>query len=71
MYTQLTKIATIDGHECVTCVYYDTPTCPLHTNKNHPGCAGCGMMGAILNQLHEFEESFENILLKGEKSSEV
>ena len=54
---KLTKITEIDGRECVTCAFYGTERCPIHNdNKTISDCAHCEVFGAILNQLHQFEE---------------
>lgn len=56
MYTRLTKTISIEGRECVTCIYYGTEMCRIH--KGIPDCNHCDVLAAILNQLHAFEEIF-------------
>ena len=56
MYTRLTKVAKVDGRECVSCAFYGTSKCRIHKESNTTDCAHCDVMGAILNQLHAFEE---------------
>lgn len=53
MYNKLTKIANVEGRECVACINYGTEMCHIH--KDHPDCIHCPMLAAILNQLHAFE----------------
>lgn len=59
MYKKLTKVVNVNGRDCVACAFYDTPECQIHNCEK--SCARCKMMGAILNQLHEFEEIVESI----------
>lgn len=67
MYTKLTKVVTVDDRECVTCAFYGTDECRIHTRKI-TDCAHCEMMGAMINQLHAFEEHYDQMstILKGE-----
>ena len=58
MYTKLTKIVTVNGAECIACAYYGTDRCRIHKEERTPDCCHCKVMGAILNQLHAFEEVF-------------
>ena len=53
MYTRLTKTTTVDGRECVTCIYYGTEKCRIHNGV--AGCNQCDVLAAIINQLHAFE----------------
>ncbi len=54
---KLTKITEVDGRECVACAFYGTEKCPIHNgNKEVADCAHCEVFGAILNQLHQYEE---------------
>ena len=66
MYTKLTKITNIDGADCVTCAFYGTDQCRIHTD-NISGCSQCKVLGAIINQLHAFEEIVEANNLDDEK----
>lgn len=59
MYTKLTKVITINGEECVSCAFFGTEKCQIHNNDKTHDCMHCKVMGAILNQLHEFEEMIE------------
>lgn len=63
MYTKLTKIIKVDGAECVACAYFGTEECRIHKEEGTPDCCHCRVMGAILNQLHAFEEAIteENV----------
>lgn len=56
MLQRLTKVVEIDGKQCVACINYGTDECQLHKGGNDVGCAKCPVMGAMLNQLHAFEE---------------
>lgn len=56
MYTKLTKVANVNGVECITCAFYGTEKCLIHSDETTPNCAQCKVMCAILNQLHAFEE---------------
>lgn len=55
MYTRLTKVVTDeDGNSYVACVNYGTERCRIHNGA--PDCIRCPVLGAMLNQLHAFEE---------------
>ena len=54
MYKRLTKTATIDGRECITCAYYGTNECHIHNDV--ADCGHCRVFAAMLNQLHTFED---------------
>lgn len=55
MYARLTKIVKgQDGRDCVTCVNFGTERCHIHNEV--PDCIHCPVLGAILNQLHAFED---------------
>ena len=53
MYTRLTKTTTVEGRECVSCIYHGTEMCRIH--KGVPDCSHCEVFAAILNQLNAFE----------------
>lgn len=53
MYTRLTKTTTVEGRECVSCIFHGTEMCRIH--KGIPDCGHCDVFAAILNQLHAFE----------------
>lgn len=53
MYTKLTKVVHVEGHECVACICYGTEMCRIHNGAMH--CGECEVFAAILNQLHAFE----------------
>lgn len=53
MYTRLTKTTTIEGRECVSCIFHGTEMCRIH--KGISDCGHCDVFAAILNQLHAFE----------------
>lgn len=57
MYQPLTKVVIIDGKECVTCAKYGTEECLIHKEKVS-GCFKCRCLGAMVEQLHAFEEVF-------------
>ena len=54
MYTKLTKITTVEGRECVSCIYHGTEMCRIHSGIAN--CSQCEVFAAILNQLYMFEE---------------
>lgn len=61
MYSRLTKVITQeDGKECVTCALYGTEKCHIHNGT--PDCGHCEVLGAIFNQLNNFEEAFTEIV---------
>lgn len=53
MYTRLTKTTTVEGRECVSCIFHGTEMCRIH--KGISDCGHCDVFAAILNQLHAFE----------------
>ena len=53
MYTRLTKTITVEGRECVSCIFHGTEACRIH--KGISDCGHCDVFAAILNQLHAFE----------------
>ena len=53
MYARLTKTTTIEGRECVSCIFYGTEMCRIH--KGISDCGHCDVFAAILNQLHTLE----------------
>ena len=56
MYDRLIKkVEGNAGEECVSCVYYGTSECQLHTGVED--CAHCPMLAAIFNQLYYYEEA--------------
>lgn len=50
----LTKIVNIDGKECVSCIYYGTPECLIHS-KGTRSCPECVICHAIYNKLYLLE----------------
>ena len=54
MYTRLTKTTTVEGRECVSCIFHGTEMCRIH--KGISDCGHCDVFAAILNQLHAFEK---------------
>lgn len=67
-YQSLTKVVEINGNKCVTCAYFGTPKCLIHKGESIPDCTHCDVMGAILNQLHAFEEIISEVA-KSESTS--
>lgn len=65
MYTRLTKTITVQGRECVACIYHGTKMCRIH--KGIPDCSHCEVFAAILNQLH----AFENIIYEEHQDIEL
>lgn len=63
MYTRLTKTIMSEGRECIACIHHGTDKCRIHTGRV-ADCAHCEMFGAILNQLHAFEEAVGECLDK-------
>lgn len=60
MYTKLTKIIEVNGAKCVSCAFLGTEQCRIHNTENTPDCGHCNVLGAILNQLHMFEEMIDD-----------
>lgn len=62
MYTRLTKTITItkdqESRDVVSCINFGTERCRIHNGT--PDCCHCPLMGAILNQLFEFENMMED-----------
>lgn len=61
MYTKLTKKIQIDGRECVSCAFFGTERCRIHTDGT-TDCGHCEVLGAILNQLNFLETIIEEHL---------
>ena len=56
MYARLIKkVEGNAGEECVSCIYYGTTECRLHTGVED--CAHCPMLAAIFNQLYYYEDA--------------
>ena len=60
MYTKLTKVVKLDdGRECVACAFFGTEKCHIHKKNDNAGCGCCEVFAAILNQLHTFEDIYD------------
>lgn len=70
MYTKLTKVVEINGVECVACAFFGTEQCHIHNKESSPDCCHCDAFGAILNQLHVFEEVMDDADSIGENAIE-
>jgi hypothetical protein len=64
-YKALTKvIKDKNGNERIACSFYGTGAC--QTEHATYGCGSCPVLGAILNQLHTFEEIYLEETKQGE-----
>ena len=59
MYTKLTKRIQIDERECVSCAFFGTERCHIHTDGT-VDCGHCEVFAAILNQLNAFEDLLDD-----------
>lgn len=63
-YNRLTKKTIINDTECITCALYGTRKCKIHTD-NIETCLNCPVLGAMISQLHIFEEVYTTLPQNG------